>query len=383
VTTNNANQTSPANQISLLAYLAYKFGGQTETIATEALGYILSRSEAARNALRDMIGIGGVDVGRIARVQTEVPIEVDGKEARVDLVGFDDGNAKRALIEVKFWAGLTENQPNTYLKELLKNATAKPSVLLFVAPESRMATLWAELRRLANAGGFALSYVPSATNPMSMAIKGGPHCLMLRSWRTMLGSMASRASVDGDSSAERSILELNGLCEQEDSDAFLPLRTNELGPQVARRIQQFIHLPDGAWQDKRVLHYVNPPFGPIASSTIRHGRFLTLVDDVPVWFGVSYDLWAKQGDTPLWLIVRNSTAQGPVANFTETKRCLAPLLVENPGSVIDDPAEGLLIPFFLPTGVEKEEVLESVAAYLAKIAELLIRAPQPAPASTP
>ena len=53
MTTNDANQTSPASQISLLAYLAYKFGGQTETIATEALGYILSRSEAARNALRE------------------------------------------------------------------------------------------------------------------------------------------------------------------------------------------------------------------------------------------------------------------------------------------------------------------------------------------
>ena len=65
--------TNDANQISLLAHLAYKFGGQTETIATEALGYILSRSEAARNALRDMIGIGGVDVGQIARAQTEGP----------------------------------------------------------------------------------------------------------------------------------------------------------------------------------------------------------------------------------------------------------------------------------------------------------------------
>ena len=35
---------------SLLAHFAYKFSGQTETTATEALGYILSRSEAARNA---------------------------------------------------------------------------------------------------------------------------------------------------------------------------------------------------------------------------------------------------------------------------------------------------------------------------------------------
>ena len=373
MTTNDANQTSPANQISLLAHLAYKFGGQTETIATEALGYILSRSEAARNALRDMIGIGGVDVGRIARAQTEVPIEVDGKEARVDLVGFDDGNAKRALIEVKFWAGLTENQPNAYLKELLKNAA--PSVLLFVAPVLRQETLWPELLRLADAGGFSLTAVTSADGVRSAAVDGGPHRLMLRSWRELLGDMLSRASAAGDSSAERFILELNGLCEQEDTDAFLPLSADELGPQFARRMPHFIKLTEDARQDKRVRPFVTKTY-PIRSAINSHGRYLTLVDDIPVWFGIRYDLWAKRGDTPLWLIFHNS--QGPVANFTETKRCLAPLLVENPGSVIDDPAEGLLIPFFLPTGVEKEEVLESVAAYLAKIANLLSRSPQPA-----
>ena len=372
MTTNDANQTSPANQISLLAYLAYKFGGQTETIATEALGYILSRSEAARNALRNTIGTGGVDVGRIARAQTEV---IGKKMERVDLSAYDDAGEERVLIEAKFWAGLTGNQPNTYLERLLQNT--EPSALLFIAPESRMATLWAELRRLANDGGFALTNVQSAADLMSATINNGPHCLMLRSWRELLGDMLSRASAAGDSSAERFILELNGLCEQEDTDAFLPLSADELGPQFARRMPHFIKLTEDARQDKRVRPFVTRTY-PIRSAINSHGRYLTLVDDIPVWFGIRYDLWAKRGDTPLWLIFHNSTSQGPVANFTETKRCLAPLLVENPGSVIDDPAEGLLIPFFLPTGVEKEEVLESVAAYLAKIANLLSRSPQPA-----
>ena len=372
MTTNDANQTSAANQISLLAHLAYKFGGQTETIATEALGYILSRSEAARNALRNTIGTGGVDVGRIARAQTEVPIEVDGKEARVDLVGFDDGNAKRALIEVKFWAGLTENQPNTYLKRLLQNT--EPSALLFVAPESRLVTLWAELRRLASVGGFALGNGTQAAGLQSAVVNNGIHRLMLASWRAMLGAMASRASVDGDSSAERFILELNGLCEQEDSYAFLPLRTDELGPQFARRMPQFIKLTEDARQDKRVVPFVTSTF-PIDSSLNSHGRYLTLVDDIPVWFGIRYDLWAKRGDTPLWLVIRRKPFDW-AADFNEVKSCLEPLTLRDP-SILDD-HEGLLIPFFLPTGVEKEEVLESVAAYFAKIVNLLSRSPQSA-----
>ena len=187
---------------SLLAHLAYKFSGQTETTATEVLGYILSRSEAARNALRDTLKTGGADVGPIVKVQTEVEIS---KAAKVDLIGFDAGEAKRALLEVKFWAGLTKNQPNTYLEELLKNE--EPSALLFVAPESRQETLWPEVLRLANVAGFALSETTGTALP-SAVVNDGPHRLMLTSWRAMLGAIASRASVDGDSAAERDILQL-------------------------------------------------------------------------------------------------------------------------------------------------------------------------------
>ena len=360
MTTNDGNKTSPANQISLLAHLAYKFSGQTETTATEALGYILSRSAAARNALRDTIRTGGVDIGPIARVQTEVEIN---KGARVDLIGFDAMDAERALIEVKFWAGLTENQPNTYLERLLQNT--EPSALLFVAPESRMVTLWAELRRLANDGGFTLGLETPAAGLHSAVINVGSHCLMLTSWRAMLDSMASRAGVDGDSSAERGIIELNGLCEQEDSDAFLPLRTDELGPQFARRMPQFIKLTEDARQDKRVSPFVTKTFPP-ASSLNSHGRYLTLLKRVPVWFGVRYDLWAKRGDTPLWLVIRRERKGFPwAADFNEVKGCLEPLINRNP-SILDDP-EGLLIPFFLPTGVEREEALESVVVLLEEI----------------
>ena len=52
---------------SLLAHLAWKLTNQTETLATEALGYILSQSESARQALREMLSAGGADVGPIAR----------------------------------------------------------------------------------------------------------------------------------------------------------------------------------------------------------------------------------------------------------------------------------------------------------------------------
>lgn len=51
-----------------------------------------------------------------------VATEVRGRQGeRLDLVGFDESDIGRVLIEVKFWAGLDENQPNTYLGRLLND----------------------------------------------------------------------------------------------------------------------------------------------------------------------------------------------------------------------------------------------------------------------
>ena len=47
------------------------------------------------------------------------------------------------LVEVKFWAELTPNQPNAYLKRLPSDG---PAVLVFLAPEHRIQSLWPQLK---------------------------------------------------------------------------------------------------------------------------------------------------------------------------------------------------------------------------------------------
>ena len=190
---------------SLLAHLAWKFTSPTETLATEALGYILSRSPAAREALRETLRTGGADVPPLARVATEV---IGDHDERLDLVGFDEHGSERVLIEAKFRAGLTDNQPDTYIGRLPKDGA--PAVLLFVAPEQRLVTLWAELRRRAVAGS-ELGTDMRTEGLTSVMVDGSPRRLMLTSWRALLGAMSSRAGIDGDTSAERDILQLSAL----------------------------------------------------------------------------------------------------------------------------------------------------------------------------
>ena len=100
---------------SLVALLAWKFTGQTETLATEALGYILSRS-AAR--LRGPAG-DVPDRLRGCRAYCASADRGDRKEGRASgLVAFDERGSERMLIEAEFWAGLSSKQPEECLERL-------------------------------------------------------------------------------------------------------------------------------------------------------------------------------------------------------------------------------------------------------------------------
>ncbi len=335
---------------SLLAHLAWKFTGQTETLATEALGYILSRSGAAREALREMLRTGGAEVAPLCRVATEV---IGDQDERVDLVAVDEEGSERVLIEVKFWAGLTGNQPETYLDRLPRDG--KPAVLLFVAPEQRLVTLWEEICGRAKAR-WELGTDEGLGGLRSVMIDGSPRRMMLTSWRALLGAMSSRASVDSDSSAERDILQLDALCEREDSEAFLPLRDADFAPAVPRRMLGLRKLIDDATHRAHKLKVENAG-GPRVVSTeglkvvpryYGYGRYILIGGMSSAWFGVNHELWIRQKETPLWLRFYSDAAK-------EAQNKLG----------------GQSYGFTLPTGVEYGAVLDSVVEELSEIAETL------------
>ena len=343
---------------SLLAHLAYKFSGQTETTATEALGYILSRSEAARNALRDTLKTGGADVGPIARVQTEV---IGKKMERIDLSAYNEADEERVLIEAKFWASLTGNQPSEYLNRLPNDG--KPSALLFVAPEMRLESLWSHIRERAEESGFALNSGSETGDLRTAAIAGSERRLMLTSWRAMLGAMASRASVDGDSAAERDILQLNALCEREDTEEFRPLRGNEVSPDFPRFQAHLINLVGDAVTRSKNEEIISWN-GPWASTVESHGIWITIAGATAL-IHINYRHWAKERETPVWLSFTNS---GDTKLETVHER-LQPDLA--PGKDI--------LPIYLPLGVEREAVLNAIVERLREVSELLA---SPAPSES-
>ena len=347
-----------ASRKTLLAKLAPQFSAQTENVAVEALSHILSGSKAARSALADVLNSGGAEVGRIAQVRTQVT----GKDGeRPDLVGFDQDGEKRVLIEAKFWAGLTESQPVAYLKSLTENGRPdpqqglKPSALLFVAPAARLDSLWAELCRQASNSGITLALSRDDPGGLRSARAYDGLYLLLTSWRSLLSRMAAAAAAAADSHTETDIRQLHGLCEREDGEAFLPLRSEEFGLEFPRRMLGLRQLVDDATKRGILAGFIDVKGLKVTPQSWGYGRFVRIARAQPKaepWFGIHFGLWARIRPTPLWL------------KFTHRHRALEPLRRADPPELFDD----MFVPIDLPVGREYESVRDAVVERLEKIA---------------
>ena len=349
---------------TLLAYLAPRFTNRTEDIAVEALGYILSKSEATRCALAETLCKGGVDIDRIARVDTQV---TGDNQERPDLAAFDEAGSECVLIEAKFWAKLTDNQPVVYLERLPDD---RPSALLFVAPENRLVSLWSDLRQRVDTSNSISLGETITTEQIRSAIAGQNRYLLLTSWRELLGRMAALvAKENAETSVLCDIQQLQGLCERMDSDAFLPLHPDELGPEFPRRWANFIGLcdyvleevnEDGLWE--RTGKKKNE-----LSEGECLGQFIQLRSNtnVKAWLGIHFVLWRKYRHTPLWLGFKKEEIG------EQESQALESLLQEDPPELIDHEDGWSYVPIYLKTGVESYEVLDAVVKRLRCVAELI------------
>ena len=227
--------------------------------------------------------------------------------------------------------------------------------------------LWAELcRQLSkSASDVALDSHRDADGLRSATIGTGRY-LMLTSWRSLLGRMAAAA----DSHTEADIRQLQGLAEQQDEEAFLPLRQEELGPQLPRRVIDLTGLVDDAVNCANQTEWASTKGSKMVGTATSYGvglRFLraeTVFGEAVAGFGVEYRFWAQCGHTPLWLYFWTSTTPPDLLSALE------PLRHRDPPELIESD-EDVRIPIKLPVGKERGAVLDAVVARLEEIARLI------------
>ncbi|MGY1825980.1 hypothetical protein [Blastococcus sp. SYSU DS0541] len=333
-----------------------------ENTATLALKYVLDTSSAARAAFESYLRQAvALPTGLLLELQSS------GEDRSIpDLAGLAEDGSSPLLAEAKFYAGLTDHQPVSYLHRLRVGA---PGMLLFIVPSQRLELLWIEVARRAAREGFPVGE-ETTTAELRHAAVGHGHVLAMVSWRALLNVLTAAATAAGDQTAAADLDQLRGLCDRMDSEAFHPLTGEELSGSVAVRLKQYVMMINKA-VDRLVRDGVATP-GTSQFPRLRGrggdgwmGRWLGL-SDVTCLLRVAPWPWARDRATPLWLQVGVYKGEHKPAALL---KALGPLVAER--DRVFEHRHYVDVAIDLPTGVEQDVVLAAIRRQLTRVAELL------------
>lgn len=284
-----------------------RFSQVNEDVATDALAYIVGSSESASKGMRKLLcGL----VPDLPKLQFRTQ-EADGS-IRPDMWGYE-GSVPRVFIENKFWAGLTDNQPVNYLKQLA--AYSKSGILLVVAPHARQHTLWPELERRLGEEEIVLEHQFDAPGIEYAARSSLGPILALTSWDKVLAVLEHEASEDPEVRGD--LMQLRSLCEAADTDAFSPVSRERLSDQMT---PAFILQMNSLWQEvvergsaggildtKGLMPQAN---GERTGRYVKFGGLTEETQHIGGWFGTHFVLWKKHGASPLWFVCNKALTEG-------------------------------------------------------------------------
>ncbi|MDE0097169.1 MAG: hypothetical protein OXS40_12500 [Gammaproteobacteria bacterium] len=338
------------------------FSLEAEPVATQALAHVLNSSGDIRGAFVDGLMPGnGFRPGPIQA-------ELGNEGGQPDLTIRDNQGELRAFVENKFWAGLTENQPVNYLDPLPEGGT-----LLFIVPKLRVHVVWNEIVQRCRAAG----HEPQEDGHTRCADVLGK-TMMITSWKHVLTVLMNAAQDGNHRDVQCDILQLQDLARRQDSEAFLPVRPDELTDQeMARRLVNYSDLIELITNQLVTHNNANTQGLRPAHSWHTAGRFLRVfraehVDEPDhqygVWLGVNLDLWRTFGITPLWLRLDLNYREFANVNGDAGEiqaRCIGQ------GFQVQDVNGALYFPVRIEHGVERDHVIGEAVRQITEIPNIL------------
>jgi hypothetical protein len=263
--------------------------------------------------------------------------------------------AERLVVENKFWAGLTENQPVGYLDRLPAEGGA---VLMFVVPSKRLPIVWAELASAAKNRERILPDPERPSADLLFARLSSTTALAATAWKAVLDSLEAAARAAGETSSAADIAQLRSLCEVMDNEAFLPVSMEELtNLEIPRRLIGLADLIPELTAKAVALGTATTTGLLPTHGWYSAGRYLRIGPNIEAWMGIDYRYWSRYGITPLWIRFRNS--EGGRAPFVLEALKAWPHVFESDGEAI--------IPLSVLLNVARDRVLEDLLEQLRKL----------------
>ena len=279
---------------SLLAHLYPRIRGSQEDVATFSLGYILEQSDVLNQTFTKLIGEKlGLDYNNQLLYTCQ---DADSEHGRPDIAGYSDGSLK-ILCEAKFYAGLTDNQPVSYLKRLKDE---NGDGLVFICPENRIISLWDKVCKIAEENGFHGKEINNH------CMEYGTIRMSIMSWQEILANLHVYAS-ERDPERVGDIKQLDGLCNMMESEAFVPFGPEDFGADIARNIGRYYKAFEEIYDHLKTSKEVetdakNFRLGPYISGYARN----IIINGILVSVNYNQDLWKAQSsiETPYWIYIQ-------------------------------------------------------------------------------
>ncbi|ADQ14488.1 hypothetical protein [Halanaerobium hydrogeniformans] len=284
-----------------------------------------------------------------------------GKDlTRPDMVGVNEKQEEILIIESKFWAGLTENQPIAYLKRLEESNYSGVKILLFICPEKRINSLWSELKRKCNNEFSVLKNKNSEYYNFDVKEE---LTITITSWDKIINIIRQELVTNNLDILLSDINQLDGLCSRMDEEAFLPLKEKDVGVDIAKRIYGYIQLIDKFTDKLKIKLNVNTDGLKCRHFREGYKQYLMINDQWGVSLEFNLEYWIKKAETPFWIGIKDSNW-----NYApEIKDELLAIKKIDINQVFIGKYDFTYIPIFLPFGVSEDVVVNNVIDFIDEI----------------
>jgi len=314
-------------QESLLSHIASNFIKEYENVANSSVSYLLNKYPVSREVLRKYLNINDIPNFYETEYSTEY--------GRLDIAGKDINGKLSLIIEGKFWASLTDNQPVNYLKNLDDNG-----VLLFLAPERRIESLKLEIQSRTGKVDSKIHYI---------------------SWNHLLNLIEQENKKEFNYSLESDLVQLRELCAKMDEEGMPPLSDSDLSPMNGRINYQFANLINDC--NKLLRQQDEFDFNRMKSQPTQDGYgfyFKAYGFGCNLCFS-SEDWFMKPSHTPFWLYIVDE-------EFNEDKRIYHYLKDYDEDNSYNDYAS---LGIVLETGWDKKQIVSHITEKTKHVLEYL------------
>jgi len=141
----------------------------------------------------------------------------------------------------------------------------------------------------------------------SIAFEHNKH-LIVKTWNEILGIVKIHLEQGNERILISDIDQIIGFCDTIDSNAFLPIQSDDLSPKYARRINSYYDLIDKVVDELKKRKIANTNGLNATGQRWGYTRYLQ-TDNIAVSLCVQFDYWAAHADTPFWITFKELTPE--------------------------------------------------------------------------